>query len=36
MNYAMATGLSIQHLQDRVDQLEQLIRDAGIEVPPEY
>ena len=26
----------IQHLQERVDQLEQFIKDSGIEVPPEY
>ena len=28
--------IEIQHLQDRVDQLEQLLRDADIVVPPEY
>lgn len=28
--------IEIQRLQDRVNQLEQLIRDSGIEVPPEY
>jgi hypothetical protein len=25
----------IQYLQDRVDQLEQLLRNSGIEIPPE-
>lgn len=25
----------IQHLQDRVDQLEQLLLNSGIEIPPE-
>ena len=28
--------IEIQHLQDRVDQLEQLLRDAGIEISPKY
>ena len=28
--------IEIQHLQDRVDQLEQLLRLAGVEVPPEF
>ena len=28
--------IEIQHLQDRVDQLEKLLRDAGVEVPPEF
>lgn len=28
--------IEIQHLQNRVNQLEQLLRDAGIEVPPKY
>ena len=28
--------IEIQHLQDRVGQLEQLLRDAGIEIPSEY
>lgn len=27
--------IEIQHLQDRVDQLEQLLRNSGIEIPPE-
>ena len=27
--------VEIQHLQDRVDQLEQLLRNSGIEIPPE-
>jgi len=28
--------IEIQHLQDRVDQLERLLRFAGVEVPPEF
>ncbi|MDT4376927.1 mobility-associated LCxxNW protein [Blautia coccoides] len=28
--------IEIHHLQDRVNQLEQLLKDSGIEVPPEY
>ena len=28
--------IEIQHLKDRVDQLEQLLRLAGVEVPPEF
>ena len=28
--------IEIQHLQDRVDQLEKLLRLAGVEVPPEF
>ena len=28
--------IEIQHLQDRVDQLEQLLKNSGIEGPPEY
>lgn len=28
--------IEIQHLQERVEQLEQLLRDSGIEIPPEY
>lgn len=27
--------IEIQHLQDRVDQLEQLLRNSEIEIPPE-
>lgn len=27
--------IEIQYLQDRVDQLEQLLRNSGIEIPPE-
>lgn len=27
--------IEIQHLQDRVDQLEQLLRNSRIEIPPE-
>ena len=27
--------IEIQHLQDRVDQLEQLLKKSGIDVPPE-
>lgn len=27
--------IEIQHLQDRVDLLEQLLKDAGIEIPLE-
>lgn len=28
--------IEIQHLQDRVDQLEQLLKDSGIEVPSAF
>jgi hypothetical protein len=28
--------IEIKHLQDRVDQLEKLLRNAGIEIPSEY
>lgn len=28
--------IEIQQLQDRINQLEQLLRDSGIEIPPEY
>ena len=36
--YSLCHGnwIEIQHLQDRVDQLEQLLRLAGVEVPPEF
>lgn len=28
--------IEIQHLQHRVDQLVQLLKDSGVEVPAEY